>query len=125
LGRESAILGGRLPILPPAPYDFGDGWEHEIVFEGIEDQVQKKKYPLCLAGSRACPPEDCGGTWGYEELLETLRNPSHEEYESMLEWLGGSYDPEAFDSTKVRFTSPKKRWKAAFAGDCVEGDRSD
>ena len=95
-------------------YDFGDGWEHEVVLEKIVDQVPGREYPLCLAGERACPPEDCGGIPGYEELLQTISNPFHEEYESTIEWLGGGYAPDAFDSTKVHFDDPKKRWKAAF-----------
>ncbi len=55
------------------------------------------RYPVCLDGKRACPPEDCGGIWGYTDLLQTIQNPDSEEYEEMLEWLGGEFDPEAFD----------------------------
>ena len=54
-------------------------------------------YPVCIKGKRACPPEDCGGLWGYYNLLEILENPKDEEYEGMLEWVGGKIDPEAFD----------------------------
>jgi hypothetical protein len=53
--------------------------------------------PACIKGKRACPPEDCGGIWGYEELLETISNPKHPDHEDMLEWLGGEFDPEEFD----------------------------
>lgn len=95
-------------------YDFGDDWKHEVLLEDIVPRVPRQKYPKCLAGARACPPEDCGGMWGYEELLKTIRDPSHEEYESMMEWLGGRFDPEAFDPKSVRFDNPKTRWNFAF-----------
>ena len=58
-------------------------------------------YPLCLTGKRACPPEDCGGPWGYEHLLEVLRDPQHEEHDELIEWVGDPLDPEAFDLDKV------------------------
>ncbi len=78
-------------------YDFGDGWEHELKIERVLPAEKGQRYPLCLAGRRACPPEDCGGPPGYEHLLEVLRDPKHEEYEEMREWIGGGFDPEAFD----------------------------
>ena len=78
-------------------YDFGDSWEHEILIEKILPADPGAQYPLCLAGKRACPPEDCGGIWGYGELLETIRDPLHEDYDRMMKWLGGSLDPEEFD----------------------------
>jgi hypothetical protein len=78
-------------------YDFGDGWEHIIRVEKILAPDPDVKYPVCRAGKRACPPEDCGGIWGYEEFLEAIRDPDHEEHERMLEWIGGSFDPDAFD----------------------------
>lgn len=82
-------------------YDFGDSWEHEVMFEGSPPVDPKAKYPLCLEGERACPPEDCGGVWGYSDFLEAIRNPRHEEHENMLEWIGGKFDPEKFDPGKV------------------------
>ena len=78
-------------------YDFGDGWEHEVLFEGIPPIDPKAKYPMCLGGKRACPPEDCGGVWGYGAFLEAIRDPKHEEHENLLEWIGGRFDPEDFD----------------------------
>lgn len=78
-------------------YDFGDGWEHEVLFEGSPPVDPKAKYPLCLEGERACPPEDCGGVWGYGDFLEAISNPKHEEHENMLEWIGGRFDSEDFD----------------------------
>ncbi|MFL5804284.1 MAG: plasmid pRiA4b ORF-3 family protein [Roseiflexaceae bacterium] len=78
-------------------YDFGDGWEHELLVEKVLPADPAARYPICVAGARACPPEDCGGVWGYADLLETIQNPDHPEHEEMLEWLGGEFDPEAFD----------------------------
>jgi len=78
-------------------YDFGDNWEHEVLFEGIVKQDRKSKYPICLEGDRACPPEDCGGEMGYEHLLEVLSNPKHEEYLDLRQWAG-DYDPEQFSA---------------------------
>lgn len=82
-------------------YDFGDDWQHEILVEKITLPEPKQRYPSCLAGARACPPEDCGGIWGYEELLEIMDDPDHPEYEERLEWLGDNFDPEAFDLAAV------------------------
>jgi Plasmid pRiA4b ORF-3-like protein len=78
-------------------YDFGDSWEHKILLEKILLYDSNITLPVCIKGKRACPPEDCGGIWGYEELFETISDPKHPEYESMLEWLGGEFDPEEFD----------------------------
>ncbi len=82
-------------------YDFGDSWEHELLLEQIIAPDPATRYPMCLAGKRACPPEDCGGVWGYAELLEAIHDPDHPEHETMLEWIGGSFDPEAFDLQAV------------------------
>ena len=82
-------------------YDFGDSWEHEVLFEGVVRAESKVKYPLCLEGARACPPEDVGGVWGYADFVEAIQNPDHEEHEGMLEWVGGRFDPEAFDPAKA------------------------
>jgi hypothetical protein len=95
-------------------YDFGDNWEHRIQLEKILPREKGIKYPACIGGKRACPPEDCGGVWGYEEFLEAIRNPEHEEHEEMLDWIGGEFDPEHFDPKEVRFYDPDKRRKLAF-----------
>ena len=79
-------------------YDFGDSWEHEVLFEGQPPADPKAKYPQCVEGERACPPEDCGGIWGYDELLKAIRNPKHPDHKNMLEWLGGRFNPEKFDA---------------------------
>ena len=78
-------------------YDFGDGWEHEIVFEGCLQAEKGVRYPLCVEGERACPPEDVGGMHGYQEYLEVLADPKHERHEEFMEWRG-PYDPEEFDA---------------------------
>lgn len=78
-------------------YDFGDGWEHEIKIEKALAADLAVHYPRCTAGSRACPPEDCGGPPGYAHLLDVLRDPAHEEYDDLREWVGEDFDPEAFD----------------------------
>ena len=96
-------------------YDFGDGWEHEVVLDKIISREPKQKYPRCLAGKRKCPPEDCGGPWGYANMLKILADPDHEEHDEMLTWVGGSYDPRLFDCEKIHFDDPGKRWKKAFA----------
>jgi hypothetical protein len=83
-------------------YDFGDSWEHQLLLEKVlPAEAGKKQAPRCLGGARACPPEDCGGAWGYEQLLETLSDPQHPEYEDMREWVGGEFDPEAFEIDQV------------------------
>lgn len=82
-------------------YDFGDSWIHELVLERILKHETGKRYPVCLAGDRACPPEDCGGTQGYAELLEIIGNPEHEEYLDTMTWVGGHFDPGVFDITTV------------------------
>lgn len=82
-------------------YDFGDGWEHELKIEKILPAESGARYPYCFTGKGACPPEDCGGPHGYQNLLETLCDPAHEDHEAMRKWLGGDFDPEAFDIDQV------------------------
>ncbi len=78
-------------------YDFGDGWEHEVVLEKILPFESDTRLPVCLKGSRACPPEDVGGIPGYEMFLEIVADPAHPEHEEMLEWIVDDFDPEHFD----------------------------
>ncbi|MCJ7702903.1 MAG: plasmid pRiA4b ORF-3 family protein [Anaerolineales bacterium] len=82
-------------------YDFGDSWEHEIVVEKILPFDPNVKYPICIKGKRACPPEDIGGVWGYDEFLEIMKDPAHDEYDSYIEWLGDGFDPEEFDIEEI------------------------
>ncbi len=95
-------------------YDFGDSWEHAIIDEGISEVEPGVVYPRCVAGARACPPEDCGGTQGFVEFLSVIADADHEEHDAMLTWAGGSYDAAAFDPTAVHFDNPRERWKGAF-----------
>jgi len=77
-------------------YDMGDDWRHRITLMGtVEGEGEEK--PACIAGARACPPEDCGGPPGYENLMEALLDPQHDEHDELLNWVGEKYDPEAFD----------------------------
>lgn len=78
-------------------YDFGDDWEHDVLLEKILPVEAGIRYPRCLKGKRACPPEDCGGAWGYADLLRSMADETHPERETYLEWLGGEFDPEEFD----------------------------
>lgn len=82
-------------------YDFGDSWQHEILVEKILPPEAGVRYPLCITGKRSGPPEDCGGIWGYEELLAATRDPENPEHEEMLEWVGDDFDPEAFDLEEI------------------------
>ena len=82
-------------------YDFGDGWEHEIKVVKIGPPAEGVNYPVCLAGKLACPPEDCGGIWGYYDMLEALKDPKHEQHKEFVEWIGRKFDPERFDLEKV------------------------
>ncbi|MFE4396892.1 MULTISPECIES: plasmid pRiA4b ORF-3 family protein [Streptomycetaceae] len=86
-------------------YDFGDNWEHDILVEAVGDAEPGVSYPHCLTGRQAGPPEDCGGIWGYEYLVEVLTDPGHEEHEERLEWLGldsaDQFDPAAFDPAEI------------------------
>ena len=66
-------------------------------------------HAVCIAGERACPPEDCGGLWGYEEFLEAIKDPNHEEHQEMLDWIGGSFDPDEFDLQEVNRALKGKR----------------
>lgn len=82
-------------------YDLGDSWRHTITVEKTLPAEAGVKYPRCIAGERACPPEDCGGPWGYPEFLEAIQNQKHKQHRELLEWVGGEFDPEAFDLGQV------------------------
>ncbi|NUN66922.1 plasmid pRiA4b ORF-3 family protein (plasmid) [Pseudanabaena biceps] len=87
-------------------YDMGDDWEHEILVEKILPREADNHYPSCLTGKRACPPEDCGGVWGYSEFIVAIQDPDHPEHEQMLDWVGGRFDPNEFDINEVNQLLP-------------------
>ena len=109
LGYIDSTITKISNILPPTgerftfyyEYDFGDSWNHEILFEGQLRAEPQQKYPLCVEGERACPPEDVGGIYGYQEFLSKLADPGNPERAELLEWVGGSFDPEAFDTERA------------------------
>ena len=82
-------------------YDFGDNWVHIVVVEKSLPPREGAPSPVCLAGARACPPEDVGGIPGYENFLEARRDPKHPEHKEYLEWIGDTFDPDAFDVDEV------------------------
>jgi len=85
-------------------YDFGDSWWHEVLFEGCLRADPGQWYPLCLEGERACPPEDVGGTSRYKAFLKAIADADHRRHEEYLVWIGGSFDPEAFDPEQATKT---------------------
>jgi hypothetical protein len=82
-------------------YDLGDYWEHRITVEDLILPAANAPSVRCLAGENACPPEDVGGAGGYADFLDIIRDPNHEEHAGMLKWIGGSFDPAAFDVAEV------------------------
>jgi hypothetical protein len=82
-------------------YDFGDSWEHDIVVEKVLEPAATTHYPRCLMGRRSCPPEDVGGIWGYSHFLDAIQHAEHPEHDDYREWIGGDFDPEAFDLEAV------------------------
>ena len=98
-------------------YDYGDNWEHAVKLEKILPRVKETKYPRCIAGKRACPPEDCGGVHGYGEFLEAIMDPRHDQHKDMLHWAGQDFEPERFVPDKVHFDNPRKRLKFALGMD--------
>ncbi len=101
LGQLIGGAGDRLIYT----YDLGDNWEHEVVVEGLLDRDPEVLYPALLAAKGACPPEDCGGPWGYAELKEILADPTHDQHQEMLNWLvlddASEFDPEGLDTEEI------------------------
>lgn len=82
-------------------YDFGDGWEHEILIEGSRKRLANRVYPFCIKAVRACPPEDSGGTYGYQRMLRILKDSNHSEYEDVVDWIGDEFDPKFVDIDEI------------------------
>jgi hypothetical protein len=78
-------------------YDFGDGWEHAIKIDRLCDPEAGALYPRLIAASGRCPPEDCGGPWGYAEFLDAIRDPAHEQHAELKQWIGCDFDPNHVD----------------------------
>jgi len=82
-------------------YDFGDSWRHNVLIEKTRPAEAGVFYPRCVAGRRTCPPEDCGGLWGFAEFQEVMADPRHPEHNELKEWYGGEFDPKAFSAEDV------------------------
>jgi hypothetical protein len=99
--RLTDIFTSKDPLRIVYEYDFGDGWQHEIILEKILEPEPNVAYPRCIDGARACPPEDVGGILGYAEFLEAINDPNDAEHDEKLEWVGGEFDPEKFSVDEV------------------------
>jgi hypothetical protein len=112
-GWENKIADYLSPEFPKLDYsyDFGDDWLHRVLLEKVIPALPGGVYPRCIKGKRACPPEDCGGAYGYQRLLKILSDPKHHDYNSRKSWVesvtGGPYDPEHFDAAKISFSDPQ------------------
>ena len=91
-------------------YDMGDGWRHRIVIESLPPgwTLDDLPLPVCVSGENSCPPEDVGGSQGYELFLEIIRDRHHEQYEDMMRWIGGVFNPKGFDLNRLN-----RDWKGA------------
>lgn len=119
LAGERDERGVRLDALLQWPrqklvyeYDFGDGWQHTVLLEKVIDRDPAAVYPACIAAERACPPEDCGGPYGYMDLLEILADRKHERHRELSEWVGEGFDPAVCDIASINALlapMPKRR----------------
>jgi len=94
---EVASVGDRFEY----QYDFGDGWVHQVTVESTTSSRPAPKFGVCEAGERSCPPEDCGGSGSYGQLLEVLADPAHPEYVEARQWVGARFDPGLFSLEKA------------------------
>jgi len=95
-------------------YDYGDSWNHTVQLEAYFFKDKMVKYPMCIDGERACPPEDCGGVPGYSEMITTLSNSKNDNYDESRAWVGNGWNSESFDKNSIQFFNPYQRWKKAF-----------
>ncbi len=95
-------------------YDFGDDWHHSVILEKPLPKEEGVIYPRCIGGERACPPEDVGGPPGYKQFLKSAAYLNAAEHDDVMKWVGGSFDPEWFDLSLVRFGDPRKRFGVAY-----------
>ena len=89
-------------------YDFGDGWQHELLLEEVllgEESFRQ----ICVAGQRNCPPEDCGGPHGFSELLKVLHDSTHPEHDDIREWVGEDFAPEYFTVDEINRTLRRRK----------------
>ena len=104
-GDERAARIGEILVSPGTrflyDYDFGDNWVHAIDCEGTVESDAAEDFAVCTGGARACPPEDCGGPPGYDDLLKVLRGRNNQRYKEMREWVGDEFDPERFSTNEV------------------------
>ena len=102
---DSALVLGKVPAAALNKfiyeYDMGDGWRHLLELEAVGPAEPGKTYPACLAGARACPPEDCGGPYGYQDFLAAIKDKNHPEHKEKLDWIGGHFDPEFFSLEEI------------------------
>ena len=110
-GNESKVLLSDLVTQEGSKfiydYDFGDSWRHEVILEKVLTRPPDNKYPVCQQGRRHCPPEDCGGPPGYENLVAALADRNHPEHAEMLDWVGPEFDPDLFDKKAVNLALAK------------------
>jgi hypothetical protein len=104
VGLSEVLKDGALPIR--YLYDFGDNWERVVVHEGTWRAERGVRYPRCVSGGRACPPEDCGGPWGYADYLVAMRDRRHPRHEELFNWRG-AFDPDAFSASDISFDDPR------------------
>jgi len=115
MSEASALPGWNVPVAGiltlisrkcTYTYDFGDNWVHAVLLEKILPRDKDVDFPVCTAGRRACPPDDCGGIGSYMNLVDGLADPAHPEHERAVELLGAHFDPSAFDPSSVTFQDP-------------------
>ena len=105
-GRWGVYLAAKKGARLVYEYDFGDGWTHDIVVESV--LPEPCDVPRCTGGRRRCPPEDCGGPWGFAEFLDAIADPANERHDELCEWHGGDFDPAEFDVDDVN--AALRRW---------------